>query len=357
MHSLISPKGKKFLLIFCGLASFILIPANAGVYTIPLNTNIEAIQGNAHFDTGPENSPIDSMQSSAPFDIMQGSAFFDTIPASGLDKSRLRYTLAASAVSWAGILILLNEAWYRDYPRSSFHLYNDWGEWFNMDKTGHMFSSYTLSLAGIHLMRKTGMERKKAAWTGGLYGPVFLSTIEILDGFSEEWGFSLADMAANIAGSAIAVSQELFLGHQVVRVKYSYNESGLAKYRPDALGSNLPEKMLKDYNGQTHWLSMNLSSLGGRMEVFPGWLNIAFGYSADGMTGGFSNPSVSNGRELPRFERYRQFYLAPDIDLSAVETGSGFINGLLRTLNFLKIPSPALEYNRVEGFRLHLLYF
>ncbi len=339
MHSLISTEGKYIFLILCLLAGFIFVPANAGVDTIPEKASCDTIRVNIIADKLPGNAPADK------------------IPADGISKSRLRYTLAASAVSWAGILILLNEAWYRDYPRSSFHLYNDWGEWFNMDKTGHLFSSYSLSLAGIHLMRQTGMEREKAAWTGGLYGPVFLSTIEILDGFSEEWGFSMADMAANIAGSAIAVSQELFLGHQVVRVKYSYHESGLAKYRPDALGSNLPEKMLKDYNGQTHWLSMNLSSLGGRMETLPGWLNIAFGYSADGMTGGFSNPSVSNGRELPHFERHRQFYLAPDIDLSAIETVSGFFNGVLRTLNFIKIPSPAIEYNRVEGFRLHLLYF
>ena len=339
MLSLQFRKGKEILLIFCSLAIFFLNPSNAGAYTIPLNTTIEVIQGNTHTDS------------------IQGNAPFDSIPASGIDKSRLRITLAASAISWAGVLILLNEAWYRDYPRSSFHLYNDWGEWFNTDKTGHIFSSYALSLEGIHLMRRTGMDRDKAAWAGGLYGPLFLSTIEILDGFSEEWGFSLADMAANITGSALAVSQELLLGHQVVRVKYSYYESGLAKYRPNALGSNLPEKMLKDYNGQTHWLSVNLSSLGGKMEVFPSWFNLAFGYSAYGMLGGYSNPSVSNGRELPGFERYRQFFLAPDIDLSALETGSDLINTLSRWLNFIKIPFPALEYNNVEGFRLHLLYF
>ena len=329
--------------------SFFFIPSNAGAYFTPSDITIDEKWENTHFDKVRVNSPVYTMQGK--------TTLFDTIPASRTDKCRLRVTLAASAVSWAGILILLNEAWYRNYPRSSFHLYNDWGEWFNMDKTGHIFSSYALSLAGIHLMRRTGMERNKAVWTGGLYGPVFLSTIEILDGFSEEWGFSLPDMASNIAGSAIAVSQELILGQQVARVKYSYHESGLAGFRPDALGSNLPEKMLKDYNGQTHWLSVNLCKLGGRMEILPPWLNIAFGYSAYGMLGGYSNPSFSNGTKLPHFDRYRQFFLAPDIDLSALETGSDIINALFRRLNFIKIPSPALEYNRVDGFRLHLLYF
>lgn len=284
-------------------------------------------------------------------------ALKDSIPDSTTDTGRLWCTLTASVLGWAGISFWLNEAWYKNYPRSSFHFYNDWGEWLQTDKTGHAVSSYSLSLAGIHLMKRTGMENRRAAWIGGLYGPVFLSSIEILDGFSEEWGFSLFDMAANIAGSALAVSQELLSGRQIARMKYSYHDSGLAKYRPDALGKNLPEKILKDYNGQTHWLSVNLSCLTGGEGVLPGWLNISFGYSANNMLGGYTNPPVFEGQQLPELERYRQFFLAPDIDLSAIETGSEIINAVLRSLNFLKIPSPAIEYNRVDGFRLHLLYF
>lgn len=226
-----------------------------------------------------------------------------------------------------------------------------------MDKSGHILSAYSLSLIGIHLMKQTGMDEKKAAWIGGLYGPVFLSGIEILDGFSEKWGFSIPDMAANVAGSALAVSQELLFGRQVARIKYSYHESGIAKYRPDALGKNLPERMLKDYNGQTHWLSVNLDELSRRRELFPAWLNISLGYSANGLIGGYSNPEVINGQELPHFDRYSQIYLAPDIDLSKIRTRSTILNYLLRSLNFLKVPSPALEYNIKEGFKLHLLYF
>ncbi len=281
----------------------------------------------------------------------------DTLPKSNIDKRRLCVTLTATALTWGGGLYLLNEAWYKNYPRSSFHFYNDMGQWYDMDKTGHLFSSYTLSLAGIHLMKQTGMDNRRAAWAGGLYGPVFLSAIEILDGFSEEWGFSVPDMAFNLAGAALAVSQELLLGRQAARMKYSYHESGLAQYRPDALGSNLPEKMLKDYNGQTHWISVNPSAIRGGSSLLPGWLSIAFGYSAYGMLGGHSNPASAGGRELPHYERYRQLYIAPDVDLSAVDTGSVFFNKVLRSLNFLKIPSPAVEFNRIDGVRFHLLFF
>jgi hypothetical protein len=33
-----------------------------------------------------------------------------------------------------------------------------------------------------------------------------------------------------------------------------------AQYRPNVLGSSLAEQILKDYNGQTYWLSVNLHS-------------------------------------------------------------------------------------------------
>jgi uncharacterized protein YfiM (DUF2279 family) len=263
--------------------------------------------------------------------------------------------IAGSAVVLAAGTILLNEAWYKKYDRSSFHLYNDLDEWLQMDKAGHLFSSYSLSLSGIQLMRQTGLDDRKAIWYGGLYGPVFLSAIEVLDGFCRKWGFSLADMAANIAGSGFAVTQELVYGRQIGQIKYSYSGSGLARYRPEILGRNLPEKMLKDYNGQTYWLSFNLKAAG--LPRVPGWLNISAGYSANGMLGGASNPGFVNDMEMPYLERHRQFFLAPDIDFSAIQTRSETIRVILRALNLVKFPSPALEYNTVDGLKLHLLYF
>jgi hypothetical protein len=55
--------------------------------------------------------------------------------------------------------------------------------------------------------------------------------------------------------------------------------------------------------------------------------------------------------------RYRQFFLAPDIDLSKIHTNSRTVKSILKALNFLKTPSPALEYNRNDGLKLHLIFF
>ncbi len=335
-------------MILCGLASVLWNPVNAGVDTIPGDNAAYNIKENADAGTIPGNTAAGNITD---------NAAADKIAENGIDKTRLGFTLAGSVAGWAGMTIYLYESLYRNNLHSSFNFINDLGENKDIDKTGHIFSSYTLSIAGIHLLKQTGMDRKRAAWLGGSYGTVFLTTKEILDGFREGSGFSVPDMAANIAGSALAVSQELLLGHQVARMKYSYYESGLAEETSYDPGRNLVDRMIFNYTGQTHWMSLNINSLGGRMEVFPGWLNIAFGYSICGVTGGCSGPLVAESTDPARYGGYRQVFIAPDIDLSAIETGSGFFNGLLRTLNFLKIPSPALEYNRVEGFRLHLLYF
>jgi uncharacterized protein YfiM (DUF2279 family) len=289
------------------------------------------------------------------FASVRASGPADTIQFDLLNKKKLRNTLAVSAISLTGMAVLLNEAWYKNYDRSSFHFYDDSGEWLQMDKAGHFFTSWALSLAGIELMRNTGMDNTSAIWYGSLYGPVFLSVIEVLDGFSAEWGFSLADMAANIAGPALAVSQEILTGHQSIRIKYSYRHSSLAQYRPEMLGRNLPERMLKDYNSQAYWISVNISDLTGNPVAIPGWLNFAFGYSADGMLGGYTDSFISD--HVPDLRRYRQFFLAPDIDLSRIHTNSKAVKQILNALNFIKIPSPALQYNRNDGLKMHLLFF
>ena len=45
-----------------------------------------------------------------------------------------------------------------------------------------------------------GHQRNKSIYLGLLGGMLFQSTIEVMDGFSEGWGFSLTDMSANVAG-------------------------------------------------------------------------------------------------------------------------------------------------------------
>ena len=274
-----------------------------------------------------------------------------------LNKKRLHTVLAVEAATVAGSLYLLNDLWYKDYPRSPFHFFNDNKEWQQMDKLGHATTSCTIGALGYYSLRWAGVENKKAIWYGGCMGSVYLLTIEILDGLSEEWGFSAGDFTANTFGSFLFVSQQLAWNQQRIIFKWGYHSTEYRKYRPDLLGSNLQESLLKDYNGQTYWLSGNIYSFLKKESRFPKWLNIAVGYGAEGMIGGYENPAEHNGQLMPVYTRYRQFYISPDVDLTMIPTKSKFLKLLFYTLDFIKIPAPTLEFSKENSFRFHPVYF
>jgi hypothetical protein len=264
-----------------------------------------------------------------------------------INKKRLGLVVSTEAVLYGGSLIGLNQLWYKEYPRSSFHFFNDNTEWLQMDKVGHATTAYNVGIIGIDLMKWTGVERKKAIWYGGMLGSLYQSTIEILDGYSSEWGFSVGDFAANTIGSFLVVGQELAWDQQRIRLKYSFQQSSYSQYRPNVLGRNWQQNILKDYNGQTYWLSVNPSSFMSKQSRFPRWLNIAAGYGAEGMIGGETNPRYldASGNQIS-FERYRQFYLSLDVDLSRIRTRSKILRTVFKTINFIKIPFPAIEFNK-----------
>ena len=79
----------------------------------------------------------------------------------------------------------LNQLWYADYPRSSFHWYNDNDSWLQMDKFGHSLTAYHVGLVGMDIMRWNGVQKKSDLVWRNLW-IFFLTTIEILDGYSEE---------------------------------------------------------------------------------------------------------------------------------------------------------------------------
>ncbi len=273
------------------------------------------------------------------------------------NKRALIATSIGHATVYTGAMLLLNKAWYSEHPRSSFHLHDDFYDWYQMDKTGHITSTYHLSRLSYAAFMHTGISNKQAALWGSASGSLFLSTVEILDGFSDEWGASLWDVSANTLGSLSFYLQQVAWQEQRIIWKYSYTQSGMGKYRPDLLGYNLAENLLKDYNGQTHWLSFNLHSIAGGNNSLPVWLNIAIGHSAIGLLGSRYNPQDFNGDLLPEFKRYRQFYISPDIDFARIPTRYKALKGVLNMMNFIKFPAPALEYNQGKGVSFHLVFF
>lgn len=251
-------------------------------------------------------------------------------------------------------LVGLNQLWYTDYSRSKFHFINDNQEWMQMDKVGHLYSSYHLGRLGSEMLKWSGASSKKQLVYGAGLGFAFVTAVEVMDGFSSEWGASTGDVIANATGTALCVSQELLWNEQRIVPKFSFHTTRFAKYRPEVLGSSFTEQILKDYNGQTYWLSANLKSFFKDSKI-PKILNVAIGYGADGMLSGKGENSAFISNE--NWPRSRQFYLSLDLDMTKIETKSHFLKTFFSVFSVLKIPAPALEYSANEGFRTHIFYF
>ena len=282
----------------------------------------------------------------------------DTLSDKAKVRRNVKIVLGTEAALYAASMTGLYFAWYAGYPQSIFHFYNDNAEWLLMDKGGHLATSYIVVSFGYELLRDAGLDEKRSIWYGGTLGLAFLTTVEIFDGFSEGWGFSWGDMAANTLGAGLFIGQQFLWHEQRILIKYAYHDTEFPKYRPDLLGENFLQQTIKDYNGITIWASCNFKSLFLNKESkFPAWLNFAFGYGATGMTGGFDNSLEYHGKPIPHFDRTRQFFFSLDVDFTRIPTNSKFLKYTFKALNIFKLPFPTLEYNSQGDFVWHWIYF
>ena len=263
-----------------------------------------------------------------------------------LIKKRLAGVLAAQAAVYSAAITGLSFMYYKDHDHAGFYFYNDNDSWLQMDKTGHVFSTYYLSRVMHASYRWAGMDNKRAVLFGGLMAYAFQTNIEILDGVSSDWVFSWGDIAANTTGLLLFAGQQLGWNEQRFIIKYSWHPTDYPRYNPRILGSTWIENMWEDYNGMTFWLSGNISSFLPKKSKFPKWVNVAFGYGGEGLA---VTDQVST--------EYRQFYFSLDADLTRIPTRSKSLTMLFTLLNLVKIPFPTLEYNTTGTVKFHWLYF
>ena len=267
-------------------------------------------------------------------------------------------------IGYGGSLIILNNAWYKNYPHTSFHTFNDGKEWLQVDKVGHGWTACNTGRAFAAMWQWAGLSQKKSTLFGGLSGAAYLTTIEFLDAHSSKWGWSWSDMAANVAGSAFFISQELLWKEQRIQYKFSfhhkdYEEPILNARANDLFGKSWYERMLKDYNAQTYWLSVNVKSFFPQTNL-PAWLNLSVGYGADGMFGGFENKWIDGDPGFPvnrtDIPRKRQFYIAPDIDFTKIKTGKKWLRTIFFCLDAFKCPAPALMLDSKGKMKVYAIY-
>ena len=268
-----------------------------------------------------------------------------------VDKNFYKF-LAAEGVVLSGAILYLKHEWYYDKKRVSFHFYNDFKGWNQVDKLGHFYVSYLESNVGYSILKKFNFSEKKALYFGGFQGLILETPIEFLDAYYQGWGFSVSDLVANTLGSVFFIMQQKIFNEQIIKPKLSFSKSIYASEANGLLGKkSLISQFVYDYNGYTYWFSFSPKKIF-KFKKVPKWLNLAIGYGANGMLGEFENKSMYKGEEIPSFKRYRQFYLSLDIDFSKIRTKSRFVNKIFDGLSYIKIPLPTLELSnkKMKGY-------
>lgn len=259
---------------------------------------------------------------------------------------RLRTVVIAGTVTYGAGLAGLSQLWYKESARQSFAFFNDLREWKQVDKVGHLFSAFYLSYGTDKLLQWSGVPDEKTALPAALTGFLLLLPVEILDGYSSDYGASAGDLAANAFGALLFFGQKKAWNDIRIYPKFSYHATSYPLIRPEALGDTFAARLIKDYNAQTYWLSFDAD----KFFTFPKWLNLAVGYGVADMP-----YAVDIANKRMGYDPYRQYYFSLDPDLTAIPTNSKAIRTVLTLLNVIKIPSPTVEFSR-KGTRFHWLY-
>lgn len=304
-------------------------------------------------------------------------SFFE--PAPSFHKTRFWGMTTGITISYTAVTIGLNQAWYAGYPRGTFHTFDDWPGWRQMDKFGHAMTGYFESKWVGDLYRWTGVPQKEARWIGFGAGLLFQTTLEVMDGFSAQWGFSWGDMGFNVLGSGSYLAQELLWQEQRIRWKMSAHRprysnapfeatnstatTTLQARAAQLYGTSPAELLFKEYNGQTIWLSANVAAFLPRTtEKTPfQWVNVAVGYGIEHVYGAEQNSwedAQGNIFVVPNaYERQSQFFVSLDIDFERIPTKHKWLKTVFGILNIFKLPFPTLEVNTTGGVKFHPFYF
>jgi len=236
--------------------------------------------------------------------------------------------------------------WWEDGYSGSFQTVDE--GWFGedtyaggADKVGHAFFTYTgarLLARGFEALGNgPGRALRLGAWTSlGV-----MTGVEIVDGFSKKFRFSMEDAVANAAGAAFAVLLEKYPDlDALVDFRLLYRRSDDAR----RVGKNDP---IADYSGQIFLLAFKADGVPALRDipVVP-YLELQVGYNTHGYE---PNDGVPN-------DPHRRIYYGVGINLSRLLNDTVFRGDLKggkiqrctdTVLEFLQVPAmSALTYQR-----------
>ena len=261
-------------------------------------------------------------------------------PADSLHMGRFIGVSSGVGVVWTGSMIGLSELWYGKVEKTQWHTFDDSRNWLQMDKAGHFYAAYKINQLNTELYRWTGLNRRKALWLGTGISIAYQTTFEMLDAYSAEWGFSWSDVVSNTLGTLSYLTQQIVWDEERIIPKFSFAPTEFAAVRPAILGNSYGESLMKDYNGQTYWLSFSPGTFF-RNSKIPKWACISVGYGVHAKLVGSEEFYLD---QITGTEYYsqRECLISLDIDFSRIPVRRQWLKVLLKQLNYVKIPFPAL---------------
>lgn len=269
-------------------------------------------------------------------------------------------TWAGLSVATIGTHYVLYQTWYSKEPQTKFHWINDNKSWLQMDKVGHVYGAYFSATAASAAFRHVGYSKHKSALLGVGFSLAFQMPIEYFDGRCKTWGASKGDMIANATGTLAAGLQNWFWGNARIPIRISFHGTPYSSKRPALLGKSIPERMLKDYNGQTYWIDFNPERIRIRPKFWPRWLGVNIGYGVEGLLGGDDNSWIGNdGKnvDFSNISRYRQFYAGPSISFGYLKNHpKRAVRIIAYITDKIRFPMPTIEYSGNRQWKFHPMY-
>ncbi len=240
--------------------------------------------------------------------------------------------------------------------RTDFKIMEDGRYSLYVDKVGHIYGCVVNSYVMNEALLWSGFDNETSIWIGGLLGLGYSTYIEVLDGYGKNWGFSPSDFYCDIIGTAFYVAQYYVPFLQNFTTKFNYipsNWAGNEKRKPSDI-------FIDDYSSQTFWLSINIYNMLPQKwkSYWIDWLQLSIGYTANNLTlPELSNPNhkydVMFNNEVYGDPKY---LLSLDYDLvKLLPDGGNVWNWVKQSLNYVKFPSPTLEFSK-KGTKAFLFY-
>ena len=172
--------------------------------------------------------------------------------------------------------------WWEDGFSGSFHTVNE--GWFGQDtneggadKAGHAYSTYVITRLLTRTFEAIGNDPGRALRLGTWTSLGVMTGVEVIDGFSKKYAFSLEDVVMNTAGAAFAVLSEVYPSVDALL------DFRLLYQRPDDAQQAGATQPLSDYSGQTFLLVMKADGIPRLREVpVVRYLEFEVGYNARG---------------------------------------------------------------------------